>query len=67
MVKKWITKAVVIVIILAIGAVFVWSYFRFSYEENTAYGYTVRTDRLGEKCLYSGSEDILNVLALDRC
>ena len=42
--------------------------FRYSYEENAAYGYKVRTDRLsGETCLASGTQEIATVLALERC
>ena len=68
MVKKLITMTIISVILLALGAALAWSFLRFSYYENTAYGYTVRTDRLtDDKCLHSGSEDILKVLALDRC
>ena len=67
-VKKSTTRVVLCVILLAIVAAFGWSYLRYSYDQNTTYGYIVRTDRLtGEKCLESGSDSFLNVLAIQRC
>jgi hypothetical protein len=66
--NRWITRAILFVIVLSVGAVFLWPFIRYSYDKNTTLGYTLRTDRLtGEKCLDSGPEDILRVLAVSRC